>query len=259
MKIVVCVKEVPGRDTRYQILDHGREIDTSQVSLEMSECDEHALEEGLKLKDRFGGEVTLLSAGSTGTEKTMRKGLAMGADRGILVEDDAGRLASPFLVAAAFRSVLESEAWDLILTGTQSDDWGNAQTGVILAEYLSIPHATIVMQLDARPEDGTVRALREMESGWFQWLELQLPSLLTIQAGSSPVRYASLKGIMQAKNKPIRRVPVDDLTVDEALPSFEILGLYSPRIERKAEMLQGSTDEVVAQLVDRLRNEAKVI
>ncbi len=184
----------------------------------------------------------------------------MGADRAILVRDDEGKVTTPHAVAKVLAEVLKEEEYDLILTGTQSDDWSYAQTGVLLAELLGLPHATIVMEIRADPAQKKVKALREMESGWFQWVELPMPAVLTIQAGISQIRYASLKGIMQAKKKEIRNVELSDLDVDlSSVPSVEVLKVYLPVVEKKAEILQGSTEEVVEQLVEKLKKEAKVL
>jgi electron transfer flavoprotein beta subunit len=260
MKIVVCLKEVSGRESRYEVAAEENWIDESNISFEINECDEYALEEALKLKEQFGGEVAILSVGKPRAEKVMRKALAMGADRGILIADDSRHLTTPHLLAKVMSSALKSEEYDLVLTGTQSDDLGYAQTAVVLAELLSIPHATIVMKIEAEPEAARLRALREMESGQFQWLELPLPALLSIQAGSSPVRYASLKGIMQAKKKEIRVLSPEEVGVDATTgPELEIVRLYQKKEERKAELLEGETGAVVEQLVEKLQKEAKVL
>jgi len=260
MKIVTCAKEVSSRETRYEINPEGKWIDERNISFEINECDEYALEEGLKLKEKHGAEVTILTLGRQRAEKVMRKGLAMGADRGLLVLDEKNQANSPFVVASSLAQVLEKEEFDLILTGTQSDDLGHAQTGVMLAELLGLPHATIVMQIEVDQEGRTVKALREMESGWFQWLEMPLPALLTVQAGISAIRYPSLKGIMQAKKKEIARVEFNSLGLDiSALPKLELRNLYTPRQDRKAELLEGDTASVVNQLVDKLKKEAKVL
>lgn len=260
MKIVTCAKEVSSREARYEVNRESNWIDEENLSFEISECDEYALEEGLKLKEKHGGEVTILTLGRERAEKVMRKGLAMGADRGLLVLDEGNQADSPFVVASALAAVLEKEEYDLILAGTQSDDLGYAQTGVMLAELLGLPHATIVMQIEVDSEKGTVRALREMESGWFQWVELPLPAVLAVQAGISAIRYPSLKGIMQAKRKEIVRVDFASLNLDlSALPRLELRNLYAPRQSRKAELLEGDTTSVVEQLVDRLKREAKVL
>jgi electron transfer flavoprotein beta subunit len=260
MKIVTCLKEVPARDSRYQLSHEGTGIKDSDLTFEINECDEYSLEESLKLSEKHGGEVTILTAGRQRAEKSIRKGLAMGADRGILIRDEEERLNSPQAVALALAEVLKGKEYDLILAGTQSDDWSYAQTGVVLAQLLGLPHATIVMEIQADPTQKKVKALREMESGWFQWVELPMPSVLTVQAGISPVRYASLKGIMQAKKKEIRTIELSDLGIDlSAVPQVEVLRVYFPETEKKAEILEGPTETVVAQLVDKLKKEAKVL
>ena len=260
MKLLTCLKQIPDRDTRYEINAAGTGIKTSDLTFEINECDEYSLEESLKLREEHGGEVVILTLGPQRAEKSIRKGLAMGADRAILVRDDEGEVTTPHAVAKVLAEVLKEEEYDLILTGTQSDDWSYAQTGVLLAELLGLPHATIVMEIRADPAQKKVKALREMESGWFQWVELPMPAVLTIQAGISQIRYASLKGIMQAKKKEIRNVELSDLNVDlSSVPSVEVLKVYFPVVEKKAEILQGSTQEVVEQLVEKLKKEAKVL
>ena len=260
MKICTCLKEVASRDTRYQIDAPGTWINEENISWEINECDEYALEEALKMQEKNGGEVAILTICPGRAEKSMRKGLAMGAQRGIHVVDDQRQITSPHAAAAAMAAVLREEEFDLILAGTQSDDLSYAQTGVILAELLGLPHATIVMEIEADPTAGRVKALREMESGWFQWLELPIPAVLTVQAGISQVRYPSLKGIMQAKKKEIRRLTVEELGLDwSSIPSLEISRLSFPETASKAQMLEGETGEVVATLLEKLRKEARVL
>lgn len=260
MKIITCLKEVPSRDTRYEIATDSKWIRQRDLTFEINECDEYALEEALKLQEEHGGEVAILTLGRENAEKIMRKGLAMGANRGILIRDEQGSLSSPFAIASALAEAIKGEDFDLILAGTQSDDLSYAQTGVMLAELLGLPHATIVMEIEADAEQKSVKALREMESGWFQWVQMPLPAVLTIQAGISQVRYPSLKGIMQAKKKEVRRVELDELSVDwESIPSVEILRLYFPEATQKAEILEGDTDTVASTLIERLRKEAKVL
>ena len=260
MKVFTCLKDTPSRDTRYELTPDSSWIGNAEVTHEISECDEYALEEALKLKEKHQGEVVLLTAGRPEAEKSMRKGLAMGADRGVLILDRARKLSSPYRVAAALEKVLCDQAYDLILTGTQSDDYGYAQTGPMLAHLLGLPHATIVMQIQVQKDRGSVRALREMESGWFEWVEVPLPAVLTIQAGISQIRYATLRGIMQARRKEIRKIELDDLELDfSSMPHLEIERLYFPEQTSKAEMIEGTPDEIAATLVDRFRREAKVL
>ena len=260
MRVYTCLKEVPDRDTRYQINPDETGIELGDVTFDINECDEYSLEESLKLAEAHIGEVCILSVGPERAEKSIRKGLAMGADRAVLVVDDEVRADTPHSVAAALAEVLKQEEYDLVLAGTQSDDRGYTQTGVILAELLGLPHATLIMEVEVDSEARQVKALREMESGWFQWVEMALPAVLTIQAGISQVRYASLKGIMQAKHKEIRKVPLADLALDyDSMPRLEVARLYVPEAETKAEMLQGDPQSVVEQLVEKLKKEAKVL
>lgn len=260
MKIVTCLKEVPARETRYQVNEKRDWIQDGNVTFEINECDEYALEEALKLQEKHGGEVLILSLGRGRSEKSIRKGLAMGAASAILVEDESAQASSPLAAASVMAAALKEEEFDLILAGTQSDDSSYAQTGTMLAELLGLPHATIVMEIEVLPEERKVKALREMESGWFQWVELPLPAVLTIQAGISQVRYASLKGIMQAKKKKIRKLGLEDLGLElDSIPQLEILDLYFQESGSKAEILQGAADEVADALVERLKKEAKVL
>lgn len=260
MKIITCLKEVPARDGRYSVDGDAGWIHERNLSFEINECDEYALEEALKLKEAHGGEVVILTIGPARAERVMRKGLAMGADRGILVVDEERKAQSPMAFASVLAKALTDEDYDLILAGTQSDDYGYAQTGVMLAEMLELPHATIVMEIEVDPERQKVKALREMESGWFERLEMPLPALLSIQAGISQIRYASLPGIMQAKRKELRSIPLNELGVDpEGLASLQIEKLYFPERENAGEILEGDTEEVIDRLVDRLKKEAKVL
>lgn len=253
MHIFVCLKEVPARDSRYEIDASSTWLDERNLSFEISESDEYALEEALRLKEAHGGDVTLLSVGRARTDKILRKGLAMGADRAILLVDEERSVTSPFALAAVFAALIEKEDVDLILAGTQSDDAGYGQTAIMLAEFLGVPHAGLVMKIEASVSDGSLRALREMESGRFQWLRLPLPALLGIQAGSSPVRYVSLKGIMQAKKKEIRHTNLEELGVDlSELPALEVERLHAPKVERKAVVFEGDPSTAVDQLVEQL-------
>ena len=227
------------------------------ASFEMNEPDAYALEEALRLREKHGGEVVVCTAGPARASQVLREALARGADRAIHVEDD--RLASigadSFVVAGALADAVRDEQFDLVLTGLQSDDQGAAQTGVILAERLGLPHATIVM--DVQVQEPNVRVKRELEGGWFQWVEMPLPALLTIQSGINQLRYATLKGIMAAKKKEIRKVDAR-------------IALPPPRIERRRPR-RSAQDEADAddrrlagrsgeeRSIQKLKDEARVI
>jgi electron transfer flavoprotein beta subunit len=151
---------------------------------------------------------------------------------------------------------MAAEQFDLVLTGLQSDDQGHAQMGVVLSERLAMPHSTIIMDVEVQPgPPGRVRVKRELEGGWFQWIGMPLPALLTIQSGINQLRYATLKGIMAAKKKEIRRVePPAGLT-----PVQKIVSLAVPTRTKQTHMITGSPAEVATQLVARLRDEARVL
>jgi electron transfer flavoprotein beta subunit len=185
----------------------------------------------------------------------LREALARGADRGVHVEDD--RLASittdSAVIAGALADALRDERFDLVLTGLQSDDQGAAQIGVILAERLGLPHATIVMDVEIR--EPNVRVKRELEGGWFQWVEMPLPALLTIQSGINQLRYATLKGIMAAKKKETRTVTPASLPAART----SVVGLDVPRKTKQTQLISGSPAEAAKALVQKLRDEARVI
>ena len=205
MKIAVCIKQVPARDWQPRLNDSKTWIREPDDGFEMNEPDAYALEEALRLEETHGGEVVVCSAGQSRVAQVLREALARGADRAIHVEDDALASADGFAVADSLAAAMKEENFDLVLTGLQSDDQGFAQTGVILADRLGRPHATIVMEVQVS-DTGLLRVKRELEGGWFQWVAMPLPAVLTIQSGINQLRYATLKGIMAAKKKDIRKV-----------------------------------------------------
>jgi electron transfer flavoprotein beta subunit len=197
--------------------------------------------------------VVVCSVGPSRVAQVIREALARGADRALHVEDENLGAADASMVAEALAAAMRDERFDLILTGLQSDDQGFAQTGVIVAERLGLPHATIVMEVQVS-HDG-LRVKRELEGGWFQWVSLPLPAVLTIQSGINQLRYATLKGIMAAKKKEIRKVAVPA----GLQPSQRIRALSVPQKTKRTEMIAGSPAEVAAQLVRKLRDERRVL
>jgi electron transfer flavoprotein beta subunit len=253
MKIAVCIKQVVTREWQLRVNDTKTWIRDADASFELNEPDAYALEEALRLKEKQGGEVVVCCAGPARATQVIREGLARGADRGVHVESDALATADAALVAGALAEAIREEKFDLVLTGLQSDDQGFGQTGVILAERLGMPHATIIMEVQA--EGGGLRVKRELEGGWFQWVRLPLPALLTIQSGINQLRYATLKGIMAAKKKEIRKVTPSSL--GEA--GQKIVSMYVPEKGKKTHMISGSAADAARELVARLRDEARVI
>ena len=253
MKIAVCIKQVPTREWQPRLNDDKTWIRDQDASFEMNEPDAYALEEALRLKEKHSGEVVVCSAGPTRVAQVIREALARGADRALHVEDDGLASADAFVTSEALAAAMRDEQFDLILTGLQSDDQGFAQVGVILAEKLGRPHATIIMEVQA--SDTELRVKRELEGGWFQWMTLPLPALLTIQSGINQLRYATLKGIMAAKKKEIRKVA----PAAAASAAQTIISVYFPEKGKKTQMLPGSPAEAAKALVQKLRDEARVI
>jgi electron transfer flavoprotein beta subunit len=259
MKIVVAIKQVPARDSELRIACSGKWIEEADLSYEINEADAYALEAGLRLKELHGGEVVALCAGPPRVAQTIREALAKGADRAIHIEiEDQGHGAlDPLATARLLAAALRGEAPDLVLTGLQSDDLGHGQTGPILAELLGLPHASIVMHVEKR--DGGISVKRELEDGWFQHVDMPLPALLTIQSGIDKLRYATLMGIKKARTKEVRRVAAADLGVVPLAASVTVDRLYLPQRTRRAQLFDGNPQEAAAQLVEKLRFEARVI
>ena len=254
MNIIVCIKQVPAKDAPLAIA--GNWIKESDIGFEMNEPDSYALEEALRLKEKHGGEVVALSMGPERVKQTIKEALAKGADRGIHIADDQFAQLDPLGSARALAAAVHKEKVDLVLTGLQSDDHGFGQTGVLLAALLDRPHATIIMQIEV--QDGKMKLKRELEAGWFQWMECPLPAVLTIQSGINKVRYATLKGIMAAKKKEITTIARESLGVAQETTQ-KIERIYVPTKTKKTEFLTGTAKEVASQLVEKLKFEARVI
>jgi electron transfer flavoprotein beta subunit len=252
MKIAVCIKQVPTREWQPRVDDSKTWIRDADASFEMNEPDAYALEEALRLKEKHGGEVVVCSAGPGRVAQVLREALARGADRAIHVEDDRFASADAFETSNALAAAMRDEKFDLILTGLQSDDQGFAQVGVILAEKLGLPHATIIMEVQA--QDSALRVKRELEGGWFQWVSMPLPAVLTIQSGINQLRYATLKGIMAAKKKEIRKAAVPAGAAHQ-----KIVAMYVPEKGKKTQLIHGSPAEAAKELVRKLRDEARVL
>jgi electron transfer flavoprotein beta subunit len=255
MKIAVCIKQVPTRDWQPRIDDAKTWVREADASFEMNEPDQYALEEALRLKERLNGEVVVCSAGPARVAQVLREALARGADRAIHVEDDRFASADAFVVAEALAGAMKDEQFDLVLTGLQSDDQGFAQTGVMLAERMGRPHATIIMEVQAAADSPALRVKRELEGGWFQWVSMRLPAVLTIQSGINQLRYATLKGIMAAKKKEIRKAAAPT----SLSPTQKIVRLYVPEKGQKTQVISGSPADAAKELVRRLREDARVI
>ena len=258
MKIIVLMKQVPNKDAVLRIGSDEKWINETDVAQQTNESDGYALEEALRLKEAKGeGEVVVCSLGPQSAKTVIKDALARGADRAIHVLHDQPNKLSPYQIATAIADAIRDEKADLVFAGLQSDDASYGQTGVILAELLGIPHATIVIEVDRSSLNGGLRVKRELESGWYQWFAYQLPALLTIQSGISQIRYASLKGIMAAKKKEIRDVTP---SVEAFASAATVERVYMPLKTKQTQMLgNGDAKAGAAELVEKLRSEVRVL
>jgi electron transfer flavoprotein beta subunit len=250
------MKQVPQKDVALKLNEAGTWI-REEISYEVNEPDAYALEEALRQREKHGGEVVVIAAGPARAQQVLREALAKGADRAIHLEDNRFLTLDPLNTAKALVAAIQNESFDLVFTGLQSDDYGYAQTGVLLAELRGWPHATIIMQIE-KTADG-IRVKRELEGGFFQYVDMPVPAVLTIQSGINKLRYATLIGIKQSKNKPLRKVSWDEVSPALSDDKLKIERLYIPQKTKKTEYLEGTPAEVAKKLVDKLRNEVHVL
>lgn len=252
MNIVVCIKRVPATDSRIKVADSGTAIDESQIEWIISPYDEFAIEAALQLKEAAGeGEVTVVSLASGDATKELRTALAMGADKAILLESDQASELGAQATAAALAEAIAPLNADLVLTGKQAVDRDQGQVGLLLAARLGLPCATEIRQLEVA--DGKATIERAGDGGTSETWELPLPALLTCTKGLNEPRYASLKGIMKAKKKPIDQRPA------QAPAGALTVRTLEPPPPRREGRIVGEGPDAVDELVRLLREEAKVL
>lgn len=261
--MVVCLKEVPDTETHFRLSSDQKRVETENLVFKMNPFDECGIEEALKLKEKWGGEVTLLTLGPESAKQTLRKGLAMGADRAIHLNDPAFLGSDPLVTARAFANILKPLESDIIFTGVQSEDGLNMQTGILLAEFLGFSHASILVKLTIL-EAKKAQATRELEGGMLEDIEFELPAVITLQTGINIPRYPTLPGIMKARTKEIKNISVQDtgLTipqVGDAGSAIRIIKLMHPDTGKKAEIISGDEVQAAKILVHKLKTEAKVL
>ena len=256
MKIIVAIKQVPTRDSQLRVDAAKHWIQEGDLTFEINEPDAYALEEALQLKEKHGGEVVAVCLGPARAAQTIREALAKGADRAIHIEEENVTALDTLGIASLLAAAVKAEQPDLIMTGLQSDDFGYGQTGVVLAELLGIPHGTIIMQVEK--QEGAVRVKRELEDGWFQYMTLPTPALLTIQSGINKLRYATLMGIKKAKTKEIKKLAASELGGAPAAVAV-LESVYAPQRTKQAVIFQGDAKKNAAQLVEKLKFEVRVI
>jgi electron transfer flavoprotein beta subunit len=261
MKIIVAIKQVPERDAQFRIDGAGKWIEEGDLQFALNESDAYALEEALQLKEKHGGEVIVLSAGPERIGQTIREALAKGADRAINIACDDLGSRDALGVARLLAAAAKQESPDLLITGLQSEDLGLGQTGVILAELLGLPHASLILHVEVEGADGPqaqIKVKRELEEGWFQQIEMPLPAVLTIQSGGNKLRYATLMGIKRAKMKEVRQVSAAELSVDAA-PVVVLDRVTLPQKQKSTQILTGSPKEAAAALVEKLKFEVRLL
>ena len=252
MKIAVLVKQVVGSESALKISHDQRWIDESSATFVMNPPDNYAIEEAMLIKEKLGlGEVVIVSMGPQRVQKVIREGLSKGADRGIHIETQDLKEIDPLYISKAFAETLRDENFDLILSGLQSDDNGMGQTGALLGELLNMSTATLVIETDIN--QNIIRVKRELESGWFQWVELASPSSISIQSGINQPRYPSLKGIMGAKKKEIKVIPAPLVEKKQSISK-----IFVPKKSKETEFIETDIDSTVERIVDILKTEVKV-
>lgn len=260
MNILVCVKNVPETaEAELEIADSGDAIETDELVFAINEWDNYAVEEAVRLKEAQGGTITVLSLGDEESKGVLRRALAMGCDEAIHINDDAFEGSDPSTVAKALAKAIEESELelDLILAGAQSADEGYGQTGVLLAQQLGLPHATLAVGIEVS-DGGTIVVKRELEANTLEKVELPLPALVTVQSGINQPRYVSIMGIRKVRSKTIEEKEADDLGLDEddlgaeaAIWSSRVMSL--PPTGGEAEILEGSIDAICARTAQIIR------
>jgi electron transfer flavoprotein beta subunit len=258
MKIVVCVKFVPDTAIKIKIASSGNEIDAADVTFIVNPYDEFAVEEALKIKEKLGGEVVVVGAGSEQASTGLRTCLAMGADSAILVSDASLDKADSYVIGSVLARVIQGLNADLVLFGKHAIGVDNGQVPSVVAEKLNIPQVSVVTKLDI--QDKSFRAEREIE-GAQEIIEGSLPAVVTAQKGLNTPRYASLKGIMAAKKKQISSQTVASLglSAEDLKPRVSVEQIILPPSRPPGKVLKGDASEAVPQLVKLLHEEAKII
>ena len=252
MKIAVLVKQVVGSESALEISQDQKWIDNSSATFVMNPPDNYAIEEAMLIKEKVGaGEVVIVSMGPQRVQKVIREGLSKGADRGIHIETESLNEIDPLYTSKVLAETLRDENFDLILSGLQSDDSGMGQTGVLLGELLNMSTATLAIETDI--DQNKIRVKRELESGWFQWVELEFPASVSIQSGINQPRYPSLKGIMGAKKKEIKVIPAPQVEKRQSISE-----IFVPKKSKETEFIETDIDSTVERIIEILKTEVKV-
>jgi electron transfer flavoprotein beta subunit len=257
MEILVCVKRVPDTaENEIEVNKDGTDIERDDLVYSVNEWDNYAVEEAIQIRDNVGGNVTVISVGDEESEEVVRREMAMGADNGVLLSDDAFEGSDGQGIAAILKAEIEKGSYDLILTGAQADD-GAAQVGGMLAAMLDMPFASLVNGIEVI-DDKKLKIGREIEGGNQEMSEIELPCVLSIQTGINEPRYVGIRGIRKVASVeiPVRGAADLGLSADaagEAGAKVKRLDYFVPELGEGAEMLEGSTEEIVGKLIELLK------
>jgi electron transfer flavoprotein beta subunit len=257
LDVIVCVKHVPETaEAELKIDASGKAVEKTGLVYDINEWDDYALEEAVRIREKQGGSVTAITIGPDDSDSTLRKCLARGADKAIRLADPKFEGSDGYAIAKILHSVIKTMQYDLVLTGMQAGDDGSAMVGPILAQLLGIPHATMVKKLELGT--GTAKANRELEGGLEEQVEVKLPALFSVQTGINEPRYVSIMGIRKAMQKEIKMMSLADTGLSEndvglAGSWLKIEKLYVPPVEKQAEFLKGTPDEMAAKIAEILK------
>jgi electron transfer flavoprotein beta subunit len=257
LDVIVCVKHVPETaEAELRIDASGKAVEKTGLVYDINEWDDYALEEAVRIREKQGGSVTAITIGPDDSDSTLRKCLARGADKAIRLADPKFEGSDGYAIAKILHSVIKTMHYDLVLTGMQAGDDGSAMVGPILAQLLGIPHATMVKKLELGT--GTAKANRELEGGLEEQVEVKLPALFSVQTGINEPRYVSIMGIRKAMQKEIKIMSLADTGLSEndvglAGSWLKIEKLYVPPVEKQAEFLKGTPDEMAAKIAEILK------
>jgi electron transfer flavoprotein beta subunit len=262
MDIIVCVKHVPETaEAELKIDASGKAVEKTGLVYDINEWDDYALEEAVRIKEKQGGAVTAITIGPTDSDSTLRKCLARGAEKAIRLTDPKFENSDGYAIAKILHSVIKTLHYDLILVGMQAGDDGSATVGPILAQLLGIPHATMIKKIELAAD--TAKVNRELEGGLEEQLEIKLPALFSVQTGINELRYVSIMGIRKAMQKEIKVMTLADtgLTEADVGPQGSWLTtekLYVPPVEKQAEFLKGTPDEIATRLTEILKSKGLI-
>lgn len=264
MNIIVCLKQVPDTETQIKVAPDAKSIVKDDIKWVMNPYDEFGVEEALRLKEKFGGDVTVVGLGPKRVTESIRTALAMGADKGILITDPALEGSDTISTAKALAAAIKDKPYDIIFAGQRGVDEDNGLLGATLADFLGIPHMSIIVKVEVSPDGKTVKCHRPVE-GQTLVIEAPLPALITTQKGLNEPRYASLPGIMKAKKKPLEEKTLANLGLNpsefgEGARNLKFIELTPPPVRKAGKIVPGDTPEAKAkELAKLLHEEAKVI